>query len=213
MPPNTLEQVTPVLFQASRLLSIVPAVFGVLYNLYHAFYAPINPKITPIDYAVSALWVRHCFYSFLPRAPHDASWFTTLGRPHRIPVPQPHHRPIPEMEGLLSAIVYPYSVTGAPGHLLARNSFEPGPDRTRAKAGSLLGCDRQLHVLLSSRPIMGHEQPLVGVQHRWRELATQTRRALGWETLGLERGAGKVRCPNGRVLLCHRLGRGVAPRT
>ena len=65
VPPNTLEQViTPVLFEASRLLSIVPAVFGVLYNLYHAFHAPINATNTPIDYAVSALWVRHCFYVF-----------------------------------------------------------------------------------------------------------------------------------------------------
>jgi hypothetical protein len=60
VPPNTLEQViTPLLFQASRLLSIVPAIFGVLYNLYNAAYAPINGNISPIDYVVSALWVRH----------------------------------------------------------------------------------------------------------------------------------------------------------
>ncbi|KAI0248544.1 N-glycosylation protein-domain-containing protein [Lactifluus subvellereus] len=66
VPPNGLEQViTPLLFQASRLLSIVPAVFGVLYNLYNAWYAPINGKITPIDYVVSALWAtltgHQCF--------------------------------------------------------------------------------------------------------------------------------------------------------
>jgi hypothetical protein len=60
VPPNTLEQViTPLLFEASRLLSIVPAIFGVLYNLFHAWHAPINGKIVPIDYVVSALWVRH----------------------------------------------------------------------------------------------------------------------------------------------------------
>jgi hypothetical protein len=60
VPPNTLEQViTPLLFEASRLLSIVPAVFGVLYNLFNAWYAPINGNVAPIDYAVSALWVRH----------------------------------------------------------------------------------------------------------------------------------------------------------
>lgn len=60
VPPNTLEQViTPLLFEASRLLSIVPAVFGVLYNLFNAWYAPINGKVAPIDYVVSALWVRH----------------------------------------------------------------------------------------------------------------------------------------------------------
>lgn len=33
--------------------------FGVLYNLYNAWHAPINRKIAPIDYIVSALWVRH----------------------------------------------------------------------------------------------------------------------------------------------------------
>jgi len=47
------------LFEASRLLSIVPAVFGVLYNLFNAWHAPKNGKIVPIDYVVSALWVRH----------------------------------------------------------------------------------------------------------------------------------------------------------
>jgi hypothetical protein len=41
------------------MLSIVPAVFGVLYNLFNSLYAPIYGKITPIDYVVSALWVRH----------------------------------------------------------------------------------------------------------------------------------------------------------
>jgi hypothetical protein len=61
------------------------------------------------------------------------------------------------MEGLLSAIVHPNSVTGAPGHLLARNASQPAPDRSRTTAGDLLGRDRQLHVLLASRPIMGDE--------------------------------------------------------
>lgn len=60
VPPNSLEQlITPLLFETSRLLSIVPAVFGVLYNLFNACHAPINGKIAPIDYVVSALWVRH----------------------------------------------------------------------------------------------------------------------------------------------------------
>ena len=117
------------------------------------------------------------------------------------------------MEGLLPPIVHPNSVTGAPGNLLAGHTSQPGPDRSRATAGGLLGRDRQFHLLLSSRPIMGYEQPLVGVQQRWRELAAQARWALGWETLGLERGADQVWCPHGRVLLCHGVGRGVTPRT
>ncbi|KZV60248.1 hypothetical protein PENSPDRAFT_659675 [Peniophora sp. CONT] len=49
-------------FEASRLLSIVPAVFGVLYNLYFALYLPPSssnsglPRLSRVDYAVSALW-------------------------------------------------------------------------------------------------------------------------------------------------------------
>ena len=78
VPPNTLEHITPLLFEASRLLSIVPAIFGVLYNLFNAWYAPINGKIVPIDYVVSAIWVRHSdkHFSFeralrqIPSRPH-----------------------------------------------------------------------------------------------------------------------------------------------
>ena len=50
-------------FEASRLLSIVPAVLGVLYNLYFVLYPPtpsssgVLPRLTRVDYAVSALWV------------------------------------------------------------------------------------------------------------------------------------------------------------
>jgi len=66
VPPNSLEQViTPLLFEASRLLSIVPAVFGVLYNLLNAWYAPINGNIVPIDYVVSALWAALTGYQCL----------------------------------------------------------------------------------------------------------------------------------------------------
>ncbi|KII84821.1 hypothetical protein PLICRDRAFT_117249 [Plicaturopsis crispa FD-325 SS-3] len=69
VPPNTLqERLTPLLFESSRLLSVVPAVFGTLYNIYHVYNPPIPPSphssssaacsSTPhrIDYLVSALW-------------------------------------------------------------------------------------------------------------------------------------------------------------
>ncbi|KAI0262110.1 N-glycosylation protein-domain-containing protein [Gloeopeniophorella convolvens] len=66
VPPNTLEQViTPLLFEASRMLSIVPAVFGVLYNLFNAWHAPLNGKISPIDYVVSAFWAALTGYQCL----------------------------------------------------------------------------------------------------------------------------------------------------
>ncbi|TFY74527.1 hypothetical protein EWM64_g9486 [Hericium alpestre] len=57
VPPHTLEQLlTPLLFEASRLLSIVPAVFGTLYNVYYVWHPPLDGKNTRVDYVVSALW-------------------------------------------------------------------------------------------------------------------------------------------------------------
>ncbi|VDB98250.1 unnamed protein product [Peniophora sp. CBMAI 1063] len=59
VPPSTL---ITFVFEASRLLSIVPAVLGVLYNLYFALYLPTTsstgnlPRLSRVDYAVSALW-------------------------------------------------------------------------------------------------------------------------------------------------------------
>lgn len=72
------------------------------------------------------------------------------------------------MEGVLSSVIYLDSSTRAPSHLLARNAFQPDPDRARRASRDLLGRDRQFHVLLKGRPIMGDEQPLVGNQwRRW----------------------------------------------
>ena len=53
------------LFQACRLLSIVPAVFGTLYNILHAVYRPEphHMQNTSIDYVVCALWVSCYFLS------------------------------------------------------------------------------------------------------------------------------------------------------
>jgi len=117
------------------------------------------------------------------------------------------------MENVLSSIIYLNSSTRAPSHLLARDAFQPDPDRARRASRDLLGRNRQLHVLLPGRPIMGDEQPMVGNEWRRRRgLATQTGRALGWAAVGLERSDGQVRRPDGRVLLCDGLGRGVAPR-
>ncbi|KAF9467533.1 hypothetical protein BDZ94DRAFT_1305175 [Collybia nuda] len=63
VPPNTLQQrLTPLLFEFSRLLSIVPAIFGTLYNLYQ-IYDPPTAHPTPgkappqrVDFAISAIW-------------------------------------------------------------------------------------------------------------------------------------------------------------
>jgi hypothetical protein len=170
VPPNSLEQViTPLLFEASRLLSIVPAVFGVLYNLFNAWYAPINGKVVPIDYVVSALWVRHSLNKrvFFGRthARTQASYDRLcLGRTYRLSMSVLDDGPIPAMEGVLSPVINPDSITSTASYLLARDPFQPDPNRARKATGDLLGCHRQLHVLLSGRSVMGDEQPLVGNQ-------------------------------------------------
>lgn len=62
VPPNTLQQsLTPLLFESSRLLSIVPAVVGAIYNIYLFSQPPtsrINGRAPPerVDYFISALW-------------------------------------------------------------------------------------------------------------------------------------------------------------
>ena len=71
IPLNTLQQrLTPVLFEFSRLLSIVPALFGTLYNIYHIFRPPASRsegRSPPecVDYAVSAIWVRYASFLLL----------------------------------------------------------------------------------------------------------------------------------------------------
>jgi len=141
VPPDSLEQaITPLLFEVSRLLSIVPAVFGVLYNLFNSWYAPIYGKIAPIDYVVSALWVRHSDKRFFSSdEPYDR---LCLGRTNRLSMSMLDNRPIPAMEGVLSSLIDLDSVISAASHLLARYSFQPDPNRTRKAAGHLLGCHR-----------------------------------------------------------------------
>jgi len=63
VPPNPLQQqLTPLLFEFSRLLAIVPAIFGTFYNLYHVYQPPTynshnhRPPPERVDYFISALW-------------------------------------------------------------------------------------------------------------------------------------------------------------
>ncbi|KAF5364727.1 hypothetical protein D9757_012499 [Collybiopsis confluens] len=55
VPPNRL---SPLLFELSRHLSIVPAVFALCLHLYHIYRPPEIPPCPPerIDYIVAALW-------------------------------------------------------------------------------------------------------------------------------------------------------------
>ncbi|KAG6810739.1 hypothetical protein H0H92_010543 [Tricholoma furcatifolium] len=70
VPPSTLQQrLTPLLFEFSRLLSIVPAVFGTLYNLFHVYRPPTGPRAPErVDFAVSALWAILTGYQCLALA-------------------------------------------------------------------------------------------------------------------------------------------------
>ncbi|KAF7290671.1 hypothetical protein MIND_01307400 [Mycena indigotica] len=58
VPPGTLEQrLTPLLFELSRLLAIVPALIGTAYNIFMFYNPPSGPRAPErIDYLVSALW-------------------------------------------------------------------------------------------------------------------------------------------------------------
>ncbi|KAF9530117.1 N-glycosylation protein-domain-containing protein [Crepidotus variabilis] len=68
VPPNTFqERLTPLLFEFSRLLSIVPALIGTVYNLYYIFHPPSRDqwggdgrgsRAPPdvLDFFVAALW-------------------------------------------------------------------------------------------------------------------------------------------------------------
>ncbi|KAH8105232.1 N-glycosylation protein-domain-containing protein [Cristinia sonorae] len=54
--PSPLKPFIPLLWELSRLLSIVPAVIGTLYNLYHVLYPPTDSFWLRLDYFISALW-------------------------------------------------------------------------------------------------------------------------------------------------------------
>ncbi|KAJ7074708.1 N-glycosylation protein-domain-containing protein [Mycena amicta] len=67
VPPSTLEQrLTPLLFELSRLLAIVPALIGTLYNIFLFYNPPSAPRAPErIDYLVSALWAMLTGYQCL----------------------------------------------------------------------------------------------------------------------------------------------------
>ncbi|KAJ3714309.1 N-glycosylation protein-domain-containing protein [Lentinula guzmanii] len=73
IPPSVLQQrLTPLLFEFSRFLSIVPAFFGILYHIYHIYHPPtatisFDGRRPPerVDYIISALWALLTGYQCL----------------------------------------------------------------------------------------------------------------------------------------------------
>ena len=64
--PLPLDTLVPYLFEFFRLLSIVPAVAGTLYNIHNVVHPPSaisNVQLTAIDYFISALWVSLQYFS------------------------------------------------------------------------------------------------------------------------------------------------------
>ena len=167
VPPNTLQQrLTPLLFESSRLLSIVPAVLGILYNLYQAY----NPSTVPlppdsrrpperIDRLVAALWVSTPSPILLSSRIYQPTQLPPppKGNPHRLPVSLPHHRPPHPLALLLPAPPDTHTPPRPPGNLLARHARHALPPRPRAPPRRYLGGRWHHDVCESLGADMGHE--------------------------------------------------------
>ncbi|KAI5116908.1 hypothetical protein M0805_000803 [Coniferiporia weirii] len=57
--PLAIDFLVPCSFEFSRLLSIVPSLFGIVYNIHHAFYPhslPSGVQLSSIDFIICAFW-------------------------------------------------------------------------------------------------------------------------------------------------------------
>ncbi|THH16091.1 hypothetical protein EW146_g4506 [Bondarzewia mesenterica] len=137
IPPNSLEQtLTPLLFEAFRLLSIVPAVFGTMYNIYRIWHPPLTGNTMRVDYFVSALWVCNS---------------------DRIPMPAPDHGAATPVESILPPALDADPAARTPSDMLARDAPDARLARTRASARRVLGGDRDDDVRIAFDTVVGHE--------------------------------------------------------
>ena len=160
----------PILFQLFRLLAIVPAVFGTLWNLYHVFRPPDGLNEWRVDYSVSVLWV--CMSQLCPRnakliarpvcvdrvamsAAHDrtaeamASVLLAPRRPHPSPRPARYVSPCSPCSPIRSSP----RATGS--HMLAGDASHAHDPRPRGAAAHLLGGHRNDDVLQPEHPAVG----------------------------------------------------------
>lgn len=125
-------------------MSIVPAVFGVCYNLFHCWRGGEGPRVERIDYFVSALWVCTSFLSPYPCLTPCPS--IPKGSFNRLPVSIPNNWPPPPLGTLLSPVTHPNPPPRPTSDLLARDAYHSPLPRTSRKTGSLLVCSGDMYM-------------------------------------------------------------------
>ncbi|OBZ73184.1 hypothetical protein A0H81_06892 [Grifola frondosa] len=181
--PAAAAAVIPFLFEFSRLLSIVPAVFGTLWNLYHVFRPPDDSIRWRVEFFISALWSILTGWQCLQLT-------TGLLKRWRV-----YYSPLPTLIRLLA-------LQG--DDLLAGDALHADAARARGAAAGVLGGDRDDDMLQPEHPAMGD------VEHRrgsaWAGRARGVDEDGEEAKVGLGGGRGQVRAACGRGLLCDGVG-------
>ncbi|KAJ7747611.1 N-glycosylation protein-domain-containing protein [Mycena maculata] len=171
VPPSTLEQrLTPLLFEFSRLLAVVPAIFGTLYNLYHMSHPPAGPRAPErIDFFVSALWAVLTGYQCLA---------LTTGLLARWRV---YYPPLPTLIRLLAlqAICWPAT------HLtLSLLGHARRPAAVWAAIGTTTCCSRSVQIWVTSN-LWG--EPAAAPGAGWRRFGGRwSGRRWDWREVGIQ---------------------------
>ncbi|KAL0066990.1 hypothetical protein AAF712_005979 [Marasmius tenuissimus] len=151
IPPHILEQrITPLLFQCSRLLSVVPSFIGMLWCIlciihYEPEEVTTRRRPDKVDYLVSLLWVRHLRPP--PARPHHSPIVFTDSSDW-IPMSGTHNGLDDEVEALLPAFIYIDTSSRATSDMLACNAVCDADVRCYHSTGSYMGNRRNddLHV-------------------------------------------------------------------
>ncbi|KAJ7688968.1 N-glycosylation protein-domain-containing protein [Mycena rosella] len=174
VPPSTLQQrLTPLLFEFSRLLAVVPAIFGTLYNLYLVSHPPSGPRAPErIDFFVSALWAILTGYQCLALT-------TGLLARWRL-----YYPPLPTLIRLLAlqAICWPAT------HLsLTLLNHTRRPAAVWAAIGTTTCMSRSVQIWVTSNLWWEHAPPPQGAPAGWRRFGGRWGgRRWDWREVGLQ---------------------------
>lgn len=123
-----MARLSPILFEVSRLLAVVPALCGVLWCAWHFFLEPNSSNaVYKGDYVVAALWVRP-----LPLPPSIPLFHHQLTSPpatlpgplNSAPIPPNDDRPPHPLVNLLPPPLHPHPPPRSPTrYMLARNAL------------------------------------------------------------------------------------------